>query len=202
MMTAIRFLALSLAFWHFLRLVDHFFPRARPEPKEDPRWSHVVNATIKKYLRETEVNLLRSRRLTEMLRDKGRFVGTFTVACHEAAGKITGEFTRPNPVKNVTLGEMMTNALRAEGIPDDSCLPPLRGTVPLEGHRYFILDGLLYRMLAYDPARKVVVAEDYKGKRFEFPKTQYLMAADMDEAKTRDFLIGGLLYLRKWGGRT
>lgn len=35
-------------------------------------WSRVVNSTIKKYIREREVNILRNRKLTALLKKKGR----------------------------------------------------------------------------------------------------------------------------------
>lgn len=36
-------------------------------------WSRVVNTTIKNYIREEEINVLRNRKLTALLHDRGRF---------------------------------------------------------------------------------------------------------------------------------
>jgi hypothetical protein len=37
-----------------------------------PEWTRVVHTTIKKYIRQQEVNILRNRKLTAMLKEKGR----------------------------------------------------------------------------------------------------------------------------------
>src|SRR5215471_6432720 len=35
-------------------------------------WSRITNSTIKKYIREVEVNILRNRKLTALMKKKGR----------------------------------------------------------------------------------------------------------------------------------
>lgn len=39
-----------------------------------PEWTRVVNTTIRKYLREQEINVMRNRKLTALLREKGRII--------------------------------------------------------------------------------------------------------------------------------
>jgi hypothetical protein len=48
-------------------------------------WSRVVNSTIRKYIRDREINILRNRKLTAMLKKKGRIA--FNVS---AASRWTG----------------------------------------------------------------------------------------------------------------
>jgi hypothetical protein len=72
----IVFLVCSVAFWHALRILDRIFPRRR-EPIRGP-WGRVVNETIKKYIRDREVSLLRSRKLVGMLK-RGTGARTFTI---------------------------------------------------------------------------------------------------------------------------
>jgi hypothetical protein len=86
MMTFLRFVTLCLVFWHFLRLVDHYFPR---RVRYTGPWGKVVNQTIRDYIRREEKKILLNRRLLAMLHMKG---GRKVVTIKAAEPVITGQF--------------------------------------------------------------------------------------------------------------
>lgn len=59
------------------------------------QWSRIVNSTIKNYIREREINILRNRKLTALLKKKGRF--TFNWSGTAMDWKVKYKRVRPIP---------------------------------------------------------------------------------------------------------
>jgi hypothetical protein len=89
-------------------------------------WSRVVNSTIKKYIREREINILRNRKLTALLKKKGRITFNWSgtamdwkikykrVRLTPYADGDTLEFSRKDRNKTATLdwrGYSMTDSM-------------------------------------------------------------------------------------------